>query len=41
MFISLRDGSTPVINAVSLVLMVSSAGIGLIGVFSGFEGKRP
>ncbi len=41
MFISVRDGSTPVINAVSLLLMVGSAGIGLIGIFSGFEGKRP
>lgn len=41
MFISLRDGSTPVINAVSLVLMVGSAGIGLIGVFSGFHAKQP
>jgi spermidine/putrescine transport system permease protein len=40
MFISLRDGSTPVINAVSLVLMVGSAGIGLVGIFSGFQAKR-
>lgn len=41
MFISLRDGSTPVINAVSLVLMVGSATIGLIGIFSGFQSKQP
>jgi len=41
MFITVRDGSTPVINAVSLVLMVGSATIGLIGIFSGFEGGRP
>lgn len=41
MFINLRDGSTPVINAVSLVLMVGSAGIGLVGVFSGFSAKQP
>ncbi len=32
MFVSLRDGSTPVINAVSLVLMLGSAAIGLAGV---------
>ena len=41
MFISLRDGSTPVINAVSLVLMLGSATIGLIGIFSGFQAKQP
>lgn len=41
MFISLRDGSTPVINAVSLVLMVGSAGIGLVGIFSGFSAGEP
>lgn len=41
MFVTVRDGSTPVINAVSLVLMVGSAGLGLIAVFSGFEAKRP
>lgn len=40
MFISLRDGSTPVINAVSLVLMLGSAAIGLIGIFSGFQAKQ-
>lgn len=41
MFINLRDGSTPVINAVSLVLMVGSAALGLIGIFGGFEAKKP
>jgi spermidine/putrescine transport system permease protein len=41
MFVTVRDGSTPVINAVSLLLMVGSAGLGLIAVFSGFEAKRP
>lgn len=41
MFISVRDGSTPVINAVSLLLMVGSAGLGLIAILSGFETKRP
>jgi spermidine/putrescine transport system permease protein len=40
MFISLRDGSTPVINAVSLVLMLGSATIGLIGIFGGFQPKQ-
>jgi spermidine/putrescine transport system permease protein len=40
MFISLRDGSTPVINAVSLVLMLGSATIGLIGIFTGFQAKQ-
>lgn len=35
MFVSLRDGSTPVINAVSLVLMVASATIGLAGLAAG------
>ncbi len=35
MFVSLRDGSTPVINAVSLVLMVASAAIGLAGLTMG------
>ncbi len=40
MFISLRDGSTPVINAVSLVLMLGSATIGLIGIFGGFQSKQ-
>ena len=40
MFISLRDGSTPVINAVSLVLMLGSATIGLIGIFSGFQPQQ-
>lgn len=38
MFVSLRDGSTPVINAVSLVLMVGSALIGLFGLTLG--GRR-
>ncbi|MBI4390502.1 MAG: ABC transporter permease subunit [candidate division NC10 bacterium] len=41
MFVTVRDGSTPVINAVSLLLMVGSAGLGLMAVFSGFEAKRP
>jgi len=41
MFISLRDGSTPVINAVSLVLMLGSATIGLIGIFGGIQAKQP
>jgi spermidine/putrescine transport system permease protein len=41
MFINLRDGSTPVINAVSLVLMVGSAALGLIGILGGFEVKKP
>lgn len=41
MFISLRDGSTPVINAVSLVLMLGSSTIGLIGIFGGFQAKQP
>ncbi len=40
MFINLRDGSTPVINAVSLVLMLGSATIGLIGIFSGFQAEQ-
>ncbi|HSD52074.1 MAG TPA: ABC transporter permease, partial [Candidatus Methylomirabilis sp.] len=40
MFISLRDGSTPVINAVSLVLMLGSATIGLIGIFGGFQSRQ-
>ncbi len=35
MFVSLRDGSTPVINAVSVVLMVASATIGLLGLARG------
>jgi len=41
MFINLRDGSTPVINAVSLVLMVGSATLGLIGILGGMGAKRP
>lgn len=40
MFVSLRDGSTPVINAVSLVLMAGSAAIGLLGVFGGRAERR-
>jgi spermidine/putrescine transport system permease protein len=40
MFVSLRDGSTPVVNAVSLVLMAGSAGIGLLGLLGGRAAAR-
>jgi spermidine/putrescine transport system permease protein len=41
MFDRMREGSTPVLNAVSVTLMVGSGLLGLLGILVQGRGQKP